>query len=72
MELVIRKKMAELRHELAPTNTIESSIVDRTVLCWLQLHLAEIQVMRLSSPNRALESRVDSLNRRYMQALRTL
>lgn len=71
-EIVIREKMSALRLELAPANAIEALIIDRIVQCWLQLHMTEIQAMRLSSPNRTLESRVDSLNRRYMQALRTL
>jgi hypothetical protein len=71
-ELVIREKMNDLRLELAPTNPIETLIVERIVQCWLQLHSSETQAMSLTPPNKALESRVDSLNRRYMHALKTL
>lgn len=71
-ELVIREKMNDLKSELAPTNPIETLIAERVVQCWLQLHTAEAQAMSLTPPNKAFESRVDSLNRRYMNALRTL
>jgi hypothetical protein len=71
-ELVIREKMNDLRRELAPSNPIESLIVERVVQCWLQLHTAEAQAMSLTPPSKAFESRVDSLNRRYMHALKTL
>jgi hypothetical protein len=71
-EIVIREKMSEIKLELAPTNAIETLIVDRIVQCWLQLHMAEILALMESPPQKALEARVDSLNRRYLQGLRTL
>lgn len=71
-ELAIREKMSALKLELAPSNPIEELMVDRIVQCWLQLHMAEILAMMQTPPIKAYESRVDSLNRRYLQALKTL
>lgn len=71
-EIVIREKLSAIKLELAPTNAIETLIVDRIVQCWLQLHMDEILALMETPPQKALEARVDSLNRRYLQALKTL
>lgn len=72
LELIVREKMNALRSELAPTNAIESLIVERIVQCWLQLHLTEMDGLSLATPSKAIENRIDALNRRYLQSLRTL
>ena len=74
----IKHKMKALRQDLAgPAATpIESLLVDRIVICWLQVQMADIAQAKGESQTIALERfqlrRQDSANRRYLAAIRTL
>jgi hypothetical protein len=74
----IKHKMATLRQDLAGPAAIplESLLVDRIVICWLQVQMADIAQAKEDSQTIALERfqlrRQDSANRRYMAAICTL
>ena len=75
----LRRKAAALTQELAgiqPT-PLERVLVDRIVLCWLHLHLAEVsyaeQMQDLSITQAAFhEHRITAAHNRYLAAMRTL
>jgi hypothetical protein len=74
----IKHKMKALRRDLAgPEATpIEKLLVDRIVICWLQVQMADLAQAKEESQTIALERfqlrRQDSANRRYLAAIRTL
>ena len=74
----IKHKMAELRQDLAgPAATpLETLLVDRIVICWLQVQMADIAHAKGEAQTIGLENfqlrRQDSANRRYLAAIRTL
>jgi hypothetical protein len=74
----IKHKMATLRQDLAgPAATpIETLLIDRIVICWLQVQMADIAQAKEESQTITLEKfqlrRQDSANRRYLAAIRTL
>jgi hypothetical protein len=74
----IKHRMATLRQDLAgPAATpIESLLVDRIVICWLQVQMADIAHAKEEAQTIILEKfqlrRQDSANRRYLAAIRTL
>lgn len=72
-------KMNALRAELAqPSDSpLERLLVDRVVLCWLQVHQAEgLYAQRQGTLDidwsDAFQRRIDRAQRRYLQAIRTL
>jgi hypothetical protein len=74
----IKHKMEALRRDLAGPAAIplESLLVDRIVIFWLQVKMADIAQAKGESQTIALERfqlrRQDSANRRYLAAIRTL
>jgi hypothetical protein len=74
----IKHKMKVLRRDLAgPTTTpIEKLLIDRIVICWLQVQMADIAQAKVEAQTMALERfqlrRQDSANRRYLAAIRSL
>ncbi len=74
----IARKCAALTKELAgPTpSPLERLLVERIVLCWLQLHYAEAlytQIKDMSLQQAAFhQSRISKAHARYLSAIRTL
>ena len=70
--------MEAIRKNLAgPAATpIESLLVSRIVICWLQVQMADIAQAKGEAPTSGLAAfqlrRQDSANRRYLAAIRTL
>jgi hypothetical protein len=76
-ETVARKAKA-MEEELAgPSPTpLEGLLARRAVLCWLLVHIAELDAADLAAKGVAegihVQRRADSANRRFMQTLKTL
>ena len=71
----IRAKVAELRQELAATSPVERLLVDRIVISFLQLSIADQDFERLGSDMTAVElrrRRLDSANTRYLRSVKAL
>jgi hypothetical protein len=74
----IKLKMETLRRDLAgPAATpLESLLVDRIVMCWLQVQTADIAQAKGEAPTSGFATfqlrRQDSANRRYLAAIRSL
>ncbi len=74
----IKLKMEVLRQDLAgPAATpLEALLVDRIVICWLQVQMADIAQAKGEAQTITLEKfqlcRQDSANRRYLAAIRSL
>ena len=74
----IEHTMEALRRGLAGPAAIplESLLLDRVVICWLQVQMADIAHAKVEDQTIALERfqlrRQDSANRRYLAAIRTL
>jgi hypothetical protein len=74
----IKLKMKTLRQDLAgPAVTpLEALLIDRIVICWLQVQTADLAHAKGEAQTIALETfqlrRQDSANRRYLAAIRSL
>jgi hypothetical protein len=74
----IKQKMAVLRQELAGPNAnpLELLLVDRIVVCWLQVQMEDIAQAKGGGQDIRLAAfrlhRQESANRRYLAAIRTL
>jgi hypothetical protein len=74
----IKTQMENLRRDLAgPAATpLESLLVDRIVMCWLQVQTADIAQAKGKAPTPGFATfqlrRQDSANRRYLAAIRSL
>ena len=75
---VVRTATGRLRGELSggDCSAMERILVDRTVLCWLQLHLIELAYARRSNPPAAeallFEKKLSAANKRFLASVRTL
>jgi hypothetical protein len=77
----IGRKLAELRSELAGATPppLEKLLVDRIVLCWLHVHLAELDVAGLDqkgqlrgAPGREAQQRLDRAHHRFLSSIKQL
>jgi hypothetical protein len=73
-----KRKMELLRAELEGPNpsAVEKLLVERIVICWLQLYDADIRYYQAKDPSLAqadfLQRRMDRAHNRYLSALKTL
>ena len=73
----IRRRMDELRAELAgpAPSAVESLLAGRAVVCWLQVHLADLEVaqqVKAGAPAAHAERRQAGAQSRFLAALRML
>ena len=74
----IREKRSQLQSELSgPTpTTSERLLIDRVVVCWLHLQLAELRLANSTSVSEAqsryLHKRIDQCHRQYLSAIKML
>jgi hypothetical protein len=72
------RKAAELRSELAgpSPSPLEKLLAERAVACWLQVSFYDSQVAQIReykpAQGRMLQQQLDSANRRYQAAIKTL
>jgi hypothetical protein len=75
-KLLIRAKMTAMKEELQSKgcSTIESLLIDRICVTWLDLHIAELRLSQNAKPSveRRFQERVDRCHRRYLSAIRSL
>jgi hypothetical protein len=74
----LSRKAAELRSELAgpSPSPLEKLLAERVVACWLQVSFYDSQVAQIReykpAQGRMLQQQLDSANRRYQAAIKTL
>jgi hypothetical protein len=74
----IRRKMDELAAGLAESidSPVERLLIDRVVLCWVQVHLADLDAVALdqgAAPRAAhARQRQNAAQKRYVQAIKAL
>lgn len=72
----LRRKLLELKAELAPNNSVERILVDRVAACWLAANHADVaagQSRQNGTPRPdQLRRRQDSTNRRFLEAIKLL
>ncbi len=74
----IRRKLEQIRIDLAPSSPLEKLLADRIALCWLAVHFADLDAIqarqRENNPSLAdhARKRLDSAHRRYLYSVKQL
>jgi hypothetical protein len=77
----IQRKLADLKAELGgpSPSPLEKLLIERLGICWLQVHYLDIKAVEALTQDKGettlsvyAQKRLDSANRRYLQAIRAL
>lgn len=69
-----RKRMIQIRNDLAPKTALEKLLVERIIVCWLECHLVDMHVSVIQDPKvkNIYIKRQLSAHKRYLSAIKAL